>query len=149
MIPPQTYTTIDGDFSRIQLHMLASGNSMSTEYRFIQAMQEELDGLVRRFERVVWLGGLREITKNAERKNETWTLRTADFVANFWMYLGRAIVQLERGDTVIQFAFDPSRALPSGGISRVHGSLDDLQVLVSKACESGRQGQGFAKDRRR
>lgn len=149
MNPPKNYTDIDHDFSQAVLDMMIQGKSMAPDYRFLIAMQEELDGLVRRFERTVWLGGLRAITKDAERDGDVWKLKCKDRIcATFWSNLGRSIVQLESDTAVIQFAFDPELDSPSGGITRSNGTLDDLQALVSQVCTEGKQGKGFRKKAR-
>lgn len=141
----RSYTRIDTDFRRAALEMVASADAFGLRHSRVRAVRQELNGLLRRFERLVWFRGLRELSRGLGA-DERAKLLSKRFAVHVEISLGHALVWLSIKDEPspsIVFSFDLASELPTGGIAGAEGELDDLDALVRGVIFAVKHGKGF------
>jgi hypothetical protein len=109
----------------------------SSRRPFSKAILDELQGIIKRWERVVYLGGFQAMNRAVEFRGFEMTTDGAETLTH--TMAGRVMVTITATDeqrSWISFVCDETATYPRAGLHNASGDIDAITHAVGKCCDA-------------
>lgn len=113
---------------------------------FTMAMMDEINGLIKRWERIVYLGGFQEMNNAVRFRGFSMKTDGAEMLT--YTMAGRVMVTINASDaSAITFICDEDTGYPRAGLHTISGDIDAITFAVGSVCDAWKRGDRPTKNK--
>lgn len=145
MSEEREYPTFDGWLEKI----LKAQQKGKHKAPFTIAMSEEIGGIIKRWERIVYIQGGFQKTNEAARFRG-FSMKVGAVKMLTYTMAGRVMVTINADDadeSQLTFVCDESAPYPRAGLQSIYGDIDAITAAVGAICDAWKRGERPAEDK--
>ena len=123
-----------------------NANSERYDFPFSSAVRDELNGYAKRWERVVWFGGLKKMNDDVQFRG--FSMEGTGYKMLTWTCAGRVLVSIYGAKDAghLSFVADENADYPRTGLQSADGDIDAIGIAMDKIIADWRKGKRPVRD---